>query len=131
MCLIIIKKLLNNIIAMNDSMSILLATTILGLGGLGLYMYRTRHDEEDNNDNQDTHDKEEKCDEEGIFGLSNLLNWGDSVDKDKNENENEVIGQDHLLESEPEETHIKSRKKNTTKTQRNKKSTGSSRRRYY
>jgi hypothetical protein len=127
MCLIIIKKLVNNIIAMNDSMSILLATTILGLGGLGLYMYRTRHDEEDNNDNQDTCDKEEKCDEDGIFGLSNLLNWGDSVDK----NENEVIGQDHLLESEPEETNIKSRKKNTTKTQRNKKSTGSSRRRYY
>lgn len=40
---IIIKLIV--IFIMNDSMSILLATTILALGGLGLYMYKSSDDD--------------------------------------------------------------------------------------
>ena len=95
---------------MNDSMSILLATTILALGGLGLYMYKS-------SDSQKEDDKEE-YNEESIFG-GNFWNFSD----EKNEDDN--------LEEELEnfDEDIKPRRKNT-KTQRNRKSTGTSRRRY-
>ncbi len=99
---------------MNDSMSILLASTILALGGFGLYMFRTSHDDEDNI-------KEDKHNEENNMGLSSLFNWEDSPDKDREE----------ILDDELEEMEVKQRKKNTGKTQRNRKTTGSSRRRYY
>ena len=51
--------------SMNQSMSILLATTILALGGLGLYMYKS------------TDDNNEEYNEESIFG-GNF--WGFSDD---------------------------------------------------
>ena len=44
MCLIIINKLTNNSIIMNESISLLMATTILALGGLGLYMFKSSDD---------------------------------------------------------------------------------------
>jgi len=123
MCLIIIKNLMNNNIIMNDSMSILLATTILALGGLGLYMFRMTQDDEDSenkhNKNKDADNKEDKNDEETIFDTSTFFSWGASDDKDEN--------QDTV---ETEESEIKPRKKTNTKTQRNRKSVGTSRRRY-
>jgi len=125
MCLIIIKKLLNNIIIMNDSASIVLATSVLALGGLGLYMFRMTHDDdEDNQNNKDV--KEDKNNEENIMDFSSLFNWGDPDNKD--ENKNTVV--DTVMDNETEEHEIKPRKKTNTKTQRNRKSTGSSRRRY-
>jgi hypothetical protein len=126
MCLIIIKKLLNNIIIMNDSASIVLATSVLALGGLGLYMFRMTHDDdEDNQNNKDV--KEDKNNEENIMDFSSLFNWGDPDNKD--ENKNTVV--DTVIDNETEEHEIKPRKKTTIKTQRNRKYTGSSRRRYY
>lgn len=116
MCLIIIKKLINNNIIMNDSMSILLATTILGLGGLGLYMYKTSDDSKEDND------KEEKYNEESIFGSSNLFNWGTSDDKEDDK-------KDDVLDDDEDED-VKPRRRNASKTQKNRKPTGSSRRRY-
>ena len=98
---------------MNDSMSILLATTILALGGLGLYMYKS------SDDSKDGDSKEEKYNEENIFGSGSLFNWGGLSD-DKSDDE---------LEEIYDEDDIKPRRKNA-KTQRNRKSTGSSRRRY-
>jgi hypothetical protein len=128
MCLIIIKNLTNNIIIMNDSASILLATSVLALGGLGLYIFRNTHDEPDNKDitnkditNKDITNKEDKNNEETIFDTSSLFNWGSSDDKDDNKD----------LDNETEETDVKPRKKMITKTQRNRKQTVSSRRRYY
>lgn len=107
---------------MNDSMSILLATTILALGGLGLYVYRTNHEEQNGGDNLDC-DKEEKYGEESIFSSVNLFNWGGSEeDKEKDE--------DVVLDEESEDHEVKTRKRNTAKTQRNKKQSGSSKRRY-
>lgn len=125
---------------MNDSTSILLATTILALSGLGLYVYRTNHeDNEDNEDNnsgdkRDTNDLDEG--EESIFGSSNLFNWGSSEDRKKSEDirksedKQKEKEQDVVLDEESEENEVKPRKRNNVKTQRNKKPTGASRRRY-
>lgn len=111
---------------MNDSGSVLLATSLLALGGLGLYMFRMTNDDEDGENkhskNKDNGNKEENNDQEIIFDTSSLFSWGASDDKDET--------QDTLLDNETEETEIKPRKKTNTKTQRNRKSTGSSRRRY-
>ena len=96
---------------MNDSMSILLATTILALGGLGLYMYKSSEEPQKGGD--------EEYNEENIFG-GNFWNFSNE------KNEDDISG-DELEEVSEEE--IKPRKKNT-KTQRNRKSTGTSRRRY-
>lgn len=97
---------------MNDTMSVLLATTILALGGLGLYMYKSSDDNKDDN-------KEENYDEESIFGTSNLFNWGGSSD--------DKIDDD--LQDLDEDEDIKPRRRNT-KTIKNRKSVSSSRRRY-
>lgn len=108
MCLIIIKKLMNNNIIMNDSMSILLATTILALGGLGLYMYKSSDENQKGGD--------EEYDENKLFG-SNF--WGTTDDNEEYENYDENL----------DDEDYKPRKRNT-KTQKNRKSTGTSRRRY-
>jgi hypothetical protein len=91
---------------MSESMSILLATTILALGGLGLYMYKS------------TDDNNEEYNEESIFG-GNF--WGFSDDRADALPDEENIDE--------EERDFKQTKKNV-KTQKNRKSTGSSRRKY-
>jgi hypothetical protein len=108
---------------MDDSISILLATTILALGGLGLYMYKSPDDTSSSKDtsSNNTSSKEDD-DEDNLFG-SNLFNWGLS---DENENENENVNDDKV--EEPDED-IKPRKR-AAKTHKNRKMTGSSRRRY-
>ena len=109
MCLIIIKNLMNNNIIMNDSLSILLATSILALGGIGLYMYKS------------SEDTQKGCDieyDEGSLFSGDF--WGVS-----NDNEKELFDDD----LEYYEEDVKPRRKNS-KTQRNRKQTGTSRRRY-
>ena len=96
---------------MNDSMSILLATTILALGGLGLYMYKTSEDE---HKEQKGGDKED-YNEDSIFGSSF---WGSNQ---------EDLEEDLNLEEDEED--YKPRRRGG-KTQKNRKTTGSSRRRY-
>lgn len=91
-------------------MSIILATTILALGGLGLYMYKSSDDSQKGD--------EDDYNEESIFG-GNF--WNFSEDK----HDDDEIFNEYL----EEEDDFKPRKKNS-KTQRNRKSTGSSRRRY-
>ena len=99
---------------MNDSMSILLATTILALGGLGLYMYKASDDEEKGGNDEDYN-------EESIFG-GNL--WGS-----KSDDLEEDLERDLERDLEEYEEEFKPRKRGG-KTMRNRKSTGSSRRRY-
>lgn len=96
---------------MNDSMSILLATTILALGGLGLYMYKSSDEEQKDSNDEDYN-------EESIFG-GNL--WGSKEEDNEEDLERDL--------QEDEEEEFKPRKRGG-KTQRNRKSTGSSRRRY-
>lgn len=95
-------------------MSLLLATTILALGGLGLYMFKSSDENQKGGD--------EEYNEDGLFGSGNLFNWGgQSDDKEEQEEETEV---------DDDEEDYKPRKR-AAKTQRNRRSTGSSRRRYY
>ena len=98
---------------MNETMSLLLATTILALGGLGLYMFKTSDENQKGGD--------EEYSEEGLFGSDSLFNWsGKSDDKEEEEEEMDIA----------DEEDYKPRKR-AAKTQRNRRSTGSSRRRYY
>lgn len=100
---------------MNDSTtSILLATTILSLGGLGLFMLKSSNDTEN-----EEYNEEKTFGEDHSLSLSSLFNWGST-----NENSDE---EDNL--EEIDNNNYKPRKK-ATKTLKNKKSTGSSRRRY-
>jgi len=94
-------------------MSLLLATTILALGGLGLYMYKSSDETQKGGD--------EEYNEENLFGSGSLFNWGSSEDKEREE--------DDIKENE-EDDDYKPRKR-SAKTQKNRKSTGNSRRRYY
>jgi hypothetical protein len=96
---------------MNDSMSILLATSILALGGLGLYVYKSSDDNKKGG-------SDEEYNEESIFG-GNF--W--SLSDDKNEN-------DEKLDDNLEEFDIYKPRRKNVKTQRNRKSTGISKRRY-
>ena len=96
---------------MNDSMSILLASTILALGGLGLYMYKS------SNDNESEEPVDEIYNESSIFG-SNFFGGGDENESKSDES------------NDTDEEVIKTRKRNNGKTYRNRKLTGASRRRY-
>ena len=94
-------------------MSLLLATTILALGGLGLYMFKSSEENQKGGD--------EEYNEDGLFGSGSLFNWG-GQSEDKEEELEEVPNDD--------EDDYRPRKK-AAKTQRNRKQSGSSRRRYY
>jgi hypothetical protein len=98
---------------MNESISILLATTILALGGLGLYLYKS------SDGNTKVEKDEDEYDEDTLFGGSF---WGSSDDKEKDDSEN-------LEETEIYEEEFKPRKRGN-KTQRNRKTSSTSRRRY-
>ena len=96
---------------MNETMSILLATTILALGGLGLYIYKSSDSEQKG--------ATDEYDEEGIFGKSNFFDWNSKKE-------------DHDEDDEPEqfdEEEYKPRRKGS-KTQRNRRTNGTSKRRY-
>ena len=97
---------------MNDSMSILLATTVLALGGLGLYMFKSSDDNQSGGNDD--------YNEESIFGSGSLFNWGSSEENAEDEDKLEEI----------DEEDYKPRKRGP-KTLKNRKSTGNSRRRYY
>jgi hypothetical protein len=112
---------------MNDSLSILLATTILGMGGLGLYMFKSSIDE------KNEHALEEDYDEEGLFGSKF---WGDkkekddeseSDDSDDSDKSSEDDGSDNSSDSDESEEEIKikrgksPKKVAVTKTKKNRK----------
>jgi hypothetical protein len=114
---------------MNDSMSMLLATSILALGGLGLYMFKTSDDKH--------YESYEEYDEDATFGsgeatfgsgeasfdLGRLFNWGASDEKAEDDDKEDKV--EDLYEED-----YKPRKRGP-KTLKNRKTTGSSRRRYY
>jgi len=126
---------------MNDSMSILLATTVLALGGLGLYMYKVDKSNTYNDDDEDyveddyeKHlDEDKKDNDDGLFSNFDIFNWG-KQDKDKELDTD--FDQDIMEELDDDydyEEEYKPRKRTTkssSKTHKNKKSYGSSKRRY-
>jgi hypothetical protein len=102
---------------MNDSMSILLATTILALGGLGLYMFKS------SDENEKKGGTNEDYNEDGLFGKSSIFDWGKNDDDDQDNEYNEDEDENY------EEEHYKPRKRGR-KTLKNKKTNASSKRRY-
>ncbi len=94
---------------MNDTMGLLLATTILSIGGLGLYMYKS----------DELQKGEEEYNEDSLFGSGSF--WGSS-----NETEEPVEVED---EEEPQfyEPKVKTR---GGKTKRNNRKTSGTKRRY-
>ena len=92
---------------MNDTMSVLLATTILAAGGLGLYMYKSSDDSQKGG--------EEDYDEGSLFGSGNL--WGS--------NEDEIVDENF----EDEEVYEPKPRPKLSKTKR-RKSGGGTKRRY-
>lgn len=114
MCLIIINNLMNYIINMNETMSLLMATSILALGGVGLYMYKT-----DENKRED----DAEYDEKGLFS-SDL--WG--LNNDDEDNEKKENDYDNNYDSNDEEYDLPKRKSRVNKTKKSKKSGGTKRR---
>lgn len=98
---------------MNESMSILLATTILALGGFGLYMYKSS--DEIQNQGSDEYN------EDSLFGKSSIFNF--SKNDDDNEDDNNETDEDY------DDEYSKPRKRGR-KTQKNRKTNGTSKRRY-
>jgi len=85
---------------MNETLSLMIVTSLLAVGGLGLFMYKS-----DDNENSSV-----KNNEDELFGFENL--WGNN-----NEDEEEKI----------DETKIKP-KGSQAKTKRNRKGSGTKRR---
>ncbi len=101
---------------MNETMSLLTATTILALGGLGLYMYKS------DDENGVQKDGEEDYNEGGILGQNF---WG------TNEDEEEYVDNKQDNEDENKEENPRKRiNKSKSQTKRQKK-TGGTKRRYY
>lgn len=107
MCLIIINKLINNIIIMNEIMSLLTAATVLGLGSLGLYIFKSS-DDENQEDGQE-------------YNESNMEMYP---------NDNEIIEQNEFNDSlrYENDNNLKRRSKIKSQTKRQKKMTGTKRR---
>lgn len=120
MCLIIINNLMNYIINMNETMSLLMATSILALGGIGLYMYKT-----DEIKREDVSEYDEK----GLFS-SDLwgLNNNDEEYDEYNDEYNEKKDDDKNYDSNDEEYDLPKRKSRLNKTKKSKKSGGTKRR---
>lgn len=113
MCLIIINKLTNNSIIMNESISLLMATTILALGGLGLYMFKSSDDENQKGG--------EEYNESSLFS-SNF--WG------SDSNDNEIICENELDNPlmDEDEDFPRKRSKSKCQTKRQKRTSGTKRR---
>jgi len=70
---------------MNETLSLLLATSILAAGGLGLYMYKSTHDDEDEDNNvEDTNEQAIELSELDILNT----NEKNSENKSSQEEEN-------------------------------------------
>lgn len=95
---------------MNDTMSLLLATTILAMGGLGLYMYKNSDDKESSSSDD--------YNEDSFFGTGSFWCSNDDDTANKEDKEDEEI--------EIYEPKVRSRA--SSKTKRNRKTIGSKRR---
>ena len=102
---------------MNESMSLLLAATILALGGAGLYLFKSP--DENQSGGEDDYNEDSLFDlGSNTFGSSNLFNWGSAGNN----------SEDDDISIEPEEDY-KPRKRGP-KTVKNRKSSSNSKRRY-
>lgn len=108
---------------MNDSMSVLLASTLLAMGGVGLYLYKASNDD-DSNDYEDNYVEN---DNEGLF--ERFWKGGDD-DDDEDDDELSTISDDLSLSDDEESIEKPKKKRTNNKTKRNRKSGGTSKRKY-
>ena len=95
---------------MNDTMSLILATSILAIGGLGLYMYKNSAEDQDGGSENN----------EGIFDFFGSKN---------SEYDDELVEDPELEEDDDDYDDYKPRsKRGGAKTKRNKKAGGTKRR---
>ena len=103
---------------MNETMSILLATSLLTLGGIGLYMFKSSPSE---------------LESEEVLKEDQILNWWSSnendVDNENNVENNEDKAYNYKNESIEEELEYRPRKRNT-RTSKNRRYSTNSRRKY-
>jgi hypothetical protein len=96
---------------MNDTMSLLLATTILAVGGLGLFMYKNSDDKESSGDDYN---------EDSLFNMGSF--WG------SNDNDDDGTHKENDKEEEDVEIYEPKSRSRASKTKRNRKTIGSKRR---
>jgi hypothetical protein len=97
---------------MNDTMSLLLATGILAVGGLGLIMYKTGSNENDDNENDDNENEND-----GFFDLRSYFG-----------NSNEDDGDNEEYKYEEPEVYEQPKRSRGSKTKSTRKNTGTKRR---
>ena len=123
---------------MNDTMSLLFATSILAIGGLGLYMFKTDESGERDNKNNNTlfgWGIDDDNDEHAERIKVKYADENADEDRDENTDLNEDIGNadEHDHDHDYDYEEYKPRKRSSTprgKTQRNRRFSSSSRRRY-
>ena len=59
---------------MNETLSLLLATSILAAGGLGLYMYKSTHDGEDEDNMEETNEQAIELSELDVLSMNEIKN---------------------------------------------------------
>jgi hypothetical protein len=87
---------------MNDTISLILATSILALGGLGLYVYKNNSDDNDS----------DEYNEDSIFDTNF---FGNSKDEDIEYDENDSDNEDYKPKTKKNQKTKRSRKTGTTK----------------
>jgi hypothetical protein len=113
---------------MNDTMSLVLATTILATGGLCLYMYKSSN-EDDQTGDEDYYAEDNN--EGNSFSFANFFNTTDNDKYEKNdENDEENYEKNYEKNDEELEMYEPKSRQRGGKTKRNRKSSGS-KRRYY
>ena len=114
---------------MNDSLSILLATTILGIGGLGLYVYKSSFDENISEEDYNKKNKKKIHWDGGEHDDEHDDESNKSYDSDENDSEDD--GSDKSSEDDGSEEDVfdddevnqkKPKPKPKTITKKNKKS---------
>lgn len=111
---------------MNDTMSLVLATTVLAIGGLGLYMFKSSEDDYDEQPHKKGGKKGKSNSDEYSEDFMNTSSWWGNSDADEPSDDESLEDLEDEEEPEPAPTP---RKRAANKTQRNRKS-GGSRRRY-
>ena len=106
---------------MNDTLSVLLATTILAVGGLGLYMYKSGDGDQKGGKYEDDYD------EDNLFGSGSL--WGSS---NEDEHADEALENDYEEDYDEEiyESRAKPKSKPKASKTKRRKVGGGTKRRY-
>ena len=128
---------------MNDISALLVATTVLSIGGMGMIMYKSTDETYEEEEHYETMDEPTSAIDLGnvwnsITGMFNLSE-DDNDDTDKKYKEDEPHNEDHEEDNESNEDDVEEyeeyyerpkKKQQRYKTKRNKKTSGNTKRRY-